>query len=127
LQADGGWRRIVWMSKNLKERVKEGIPEEIYSKIATDEDARDISSLKEFLLEVDHPVVEGVVRPVDDKKITEGWKLEEVTDEDKQRVISFIEETGGEFTSSDIRSKLRLSEGQLMQVVEVLQEEGILE
>lgn len=67
------------------------------------------------------------MRPVDDKKITEGWKLEEVTDEDKQRVISFIEETGGEFTSSDIRSKLRLSEGQLMQVVEVLQEEGILE
>lgn len=115
------------MSKNLKERVKEGIPGEIYSKIATEEDARDISSLKEFLLRVDHPVVEGVVRLVDDKKITEGWKLEEVTDEDKQRVISFIEETGGEFTPSDIRSKLRLSEGQLMQVVEVLQEEGILE
>jgi len=115
------------MSKNLKERVKAGIPEEMYNKIATEEDARDVTSLKEFLLRVDHPVLEGVVRPVDDKKITEGWKLGEVTDDDKQRVISFIEETGGEFARPDVYSKLRLSEGQLMQVVEVLQEEGILE
>jgi acetyl-CoA decarbonylase/synthase complex subunit beta len=127
LQADGGWRRIVWMSKNLKERVKAGIPEEMYNKIATEEDAKDVTSLKEFLLRVDHPVLEGVVRPVDDRKITEGWKLGEVTDDDKQRVISFIEETGGEFARPDVYSKLRLSEGQLMQVVEVLQEEGILE
>jgi acetyl-CoA decarbonylase/synthase complex subunit beta len=98
LQADGGWRRIAWMSKNLKERVKAGIPDEMYPKIATEDDARDIASLKAFLLKVDHPVVNGVTRPVDNAKITEGWKLDEVTDEHKEKVIAYIEKTGGDIT-----------------------------
>lgn len=62
LQADGGWRRIVWMSKNLKERVKAGIDEDMMAKIATEDDAKDIASLKAFLLKVNHPVVDGVTR-----------------------------------------------------------------
>jgi acetyl-CoA decarbonylase/synthase complex subunit beta len=126
LQADGGWRRIVWMSSKLKERVKAGIPDEMYPKIATENDAKDIPSLKAFLVKVGHPVVDGVVRTVDNQKVTEGWKFEEVGDEDKQKLIGFIEQTGGEFTLDDVHSKLGWSETQLNQVVEVLQNEGVL-
>jgi acetyl-CoA decarbonylase/synthase complex subunit beta len=126
LQADGGWRRIVWMSKGLKERVKAGIPEEMYNKIATQDDANDIASLKAFLIKVGHPVVDGVIRPVDNKQITEGWKFEEVGDEEKASLISFLEGNGGEFTIDDVHNKLGWSETQLNQVVEVLQNEGVL-
>ncbi len=77
IQADGGWYRVVWMPKELKERVLKYIPEDMRDKIATEEDAQTIDELKEFLKKVNHPVVTGVVRPVDGKKITEGWKEEE--------------------------------------------------
>jgi acetyl-CoA decarbonylase/synthase complex subunit beta len=127
LQADGGWNRVVWMSKKLKERVKEGIPADMYPKIATEDDATDIESLKKFLLKVDHPVVGGVTRPVDKKKITEGWKLEEVSDEVKEKVIAFIQETGGDIDVQAVKDKLGLSEGQFMQVIEALQADGVLE
>jgi acetyl-CoA decarbonylase/synthase complex subunit beta len=73
IQADGGWYRVVWMPKELKERVAKYIPEDIRDKIATEENAKTIEELKEFLKKVDHPVVKGVVRKVDGKKITEGW------------------------------------------------------
>jgi acetyl-CoA decarbonylase/synthase complex subunit beta len=126
LQADGGYRRVAWMSKGLKERVKAGIPEDIYSKIATEDDAMDIPSLKAFLIKVGHPVVDGVVRTVDNKKITEGWKFEEVGDDEKAKLISFLEGNGGEFTIDDVHNKLGWSETQLNQVVEVLQNEGVL-
>lgn len=127
LQADGGWRRIAWMSKNLKERVKAGIDEDMMAKIATEDDAKDIASLKAFLLKVDHPVVNGVTRKVDGKKITEGWKLEEVTDEIKEKVMAYIEKTGGDINIDTVKSELALTEGQFMQVVEALQADGVLE
>jgi acetyl-CoA decarbonylase/synthase complex subunit beta len=73
IQADGGWYRVVWMPKELKERVAKYIPEDVRDKIATEENAKTIEELKEFLKKVDHPVVKGVVRKVDGKKITEGW------------------------------------------------------
>jgi acetyl-CoA decarbonylase/synthase complex subunit beta len=127
LQADGGWSRIAWMSKGLKERVKAGIPEDMYAKIATEDDAKDIESLKQFLLKVDHPVVNGVTRPVDGAKITEGWKLEDIDDDIKEKVIAFIEESGGDIDTEAVKAKLAMSEGQFMQVVEALQEDGVLE
>ncbi|MEM3391632.1 MAG: acetyl-CoA decarbonylase/synthase complex subunit beta, partial [Archaeoglobaceae archaeon] len=73
IQADGGWYRVVWMPKDLKERVAKYIPEDIRDKIATEENAKTLDELKEFLKKVDHPVVKGVVRKVDGKKITNGW------------------------------------------------------
>jgi acetyl-CoA decarbonylase/synthase complex subunit beta len=127
LQADGGWRRIVWMSEKLKERVKAGIPDEMLPKIATEKDATDIASLKAFLLKVDHPVVNGVTRAVDGKKITEGWKLEEIDDDLKAKVIAFIEKTGGDINVDAVKSELALTEGQFMQVIEALQADGVLE
>jgi acetyl-CoA decarbonylase/synthase complex subunit beta len=75
IQSDGGWRRVVWMASDLRERVKDAIPEEMRDRIATEKDVRDIESLREFLKRVDHPVVNGVIRAVDDVRITEGWGI----------------------------------------------------
>jgi len=58
LQADGGWDRVVWLPKEIKERVKDFIPTELFGKIATEEEAKTIDELKTFLKECDHPVVE---------------------------------------------------------------------
>ncbi|WP_290900596.1 CO dehydrogenase/CO-methylating acetyl-CoA synthase complex subunit beta [Ferroglobus sp.] len=91
IQADGGWYRVVWMPKELKERVLKYIPEDMRDKIATEEDAKTIEELKEFLKKVNHPVVTGVVRPVDGKKITEGWKEEE-----EEKVEEVVEEKAEE-------------------------------
>jgi acetyl-CoA decarbonylase/synthase complex subunit beta len=54
-QADGGHKRLMWLPKELKERVKEGIPEEFYDKIATEDDAGTVAELEEFLHRVGHP------------------------------------------------------------------------
>jgi len=58
LQADGGWKRVVWLPKEVKERVKDFIPAELVDKIATEEDAKTIDELKDFLKEHKHPIVE---------------------------------------------------------------------
>jgi acetyl-CoA decarbonylase/synthase complex subunit beta len=57
LQADGGWKRIVWMPKEVKERVKSYIPPEVVDKIATEENAKNVDELKSFLKERGHPVI----------------------------------------------------------------------
>ncbi len=92
IQADGGWYRTVWMPKELKQRVEKYIPEDVRDKIATEEDAKTIEELKEFLKKVDHPVVTGVVRPVDGKKITEGWVEEEEEVEEEVVEEAAVEE-----------------------------------
>jgi len=58
LQADGGWKRIVWLPSELKERVKDAIPPDLIDKIATEKEAENIDDLKKFLEERGHPVVE---------------------------------------------------------------------
>lgn len=55
---DGSWNRIVWLPKDLKLEVAQAIPEEIYDKLATEEDAADVVKLKEFLIQKKHPIVE---------------------------------------------------------------------
>ncbi|MGB9853592.1 MAG: CO dehydrogenase/CO-methylating acetyl-CoA synthase complex subunit beta [Candidatus Bathyarchaeales archaeon] len=65
LQADGGYNRVVWMPKEVKERVKNFIPAELVDKIATEENAKTIDELKAFLKEHNHPVVDR-------------WKMEAV-------------------------------------------------
>lgn len=60
LQADGGWNRVVWMSSELKEKVKEAIPEALRDKIATDKEAKNVEELKKFLLEKGHPIIERI-------------------------------------------------------------------
>ncbi|WP_135612124.1 CO dehydrogenase/CO-methylating acetyl-CoA synthase complex subunit beta [Methanococcoides sp. AM1] len=58
IQADGGWDRVVWMPKHLKDRVLSDIPSEIADKVATEEDAPDLDSLRSFLTDKNHPIVE---------------------------------------------------------------------
>ncbi len=57
IQSDGGWNRVVWMPKILKEKILNDIPEDIRDKIATEEETSDIESLKNFLSEKEHPIV----------------------------------------------------------------------
>jgi len=57
LHADGGWNRVVWLPKEVKERVLKFIPNELVDKIATEEQAKTIDELKAFLKERVHPVV----------------------------------------------------------------------
>jgi acetyl-CoA decarbonylase/synthase complex subunit beta len=61
LQADGGIRRCVWMPKEIKERYKDAIPADLYDKIATEEDAKNVDELIAFLDKVGHPWVKGEV------------------------------------------------------------------
>jgi len=58
LMADGGWNRVVWMPKEVKERIKNFVSAEILDKVATEEEAKTIDELKTFLKERAHPVVE---------------------------------------------------------------------
>ena len=48
---------MVWLPKEVKERVKDFIPKEVVDQIATEEDAQNIDALKAFLKEKKHPVV----------------------------------------------------------------------
>lgn len=66
LKGDGGIRRIVWMPKELKERVKEalkkraeeeGIPD-LIEKIADETICEDVECLLDFLTRVDHPALQ---------------------------------------------------------------------
>jgi acetyl-CoA decarbonylase/synthase complex subunit beta len=68
LQADGGWNRIVWLPRALKERVMDAIPEELRDKIATEEEAVDLESLREFLKKVEHPVISRWENGAEEKK-----------------------------------------------------------
>jgi len=58
LQADGGYRAVVWMPYEIKEQMKEFIPTDLFDKIATEKDVSSLDTLKNFLLEKKHPVVE---------------------------------------------------------------------
>ena len=64
LAADGGWNRVVWVPKEIKERVKEFIPADLVDKIATEENATNVDALKSFLKEKAHPVVARWVEEV---------------------------------------------------------------
>jgi len=57
--ADGGHKRLMWMPKELKERVQEDFPEGIADKVATEEDAASVEALEEFLNNVGHPWLAG--------------------------------------------------------------------
>ncbi|HEX7364282.1 MAG TPA: CO dehydrogenase/CO-methylating acetyl-CoA synthase complex subunit beta [Dehalococcoidia bacterium] len=61
LQADGGIKRCVWMPKEIKERYKEAIPADLYDKIATEDDVKNVDELAAWLDKVGHPWVKGEV------------------------------------------------------------------
>jgi acetyl-CoA decarbonylase/synthase complex subunit beta len=74
LAADGGYARIVWMPAELKEQLREFIPEDIASCIATENDVTTVDELQSFLAEHAHPVVTRWVQlaEVHDDEAREG-------------------------------------------------------
>ncbi|MEM3429608.1 MAG: CO dehydrogenase/CO-methylating acetyl-CoA synthase complex subunit beta [Candidatus Bathyarchaeia archaeon] len=67
LQADGGWKRIVWIPSAVKERVLNFIPPELVDKIPTEKDVHNIDELKNFLKSKSHPIIDRWVKPVVEK------------------------------------------------------------
>jgi len=61
LQAEGGWKRIVWMPQIIKDLYKDACPADLYDKIATENDAKNTDELVEFLNRAGHPWVKGEV------------------------------------------------------------------
>ena len=65
ISADGGIERLVWMpstlkeetSERLRERLKEISKEDLFDKIATEQDAETPEQLVKFLENVDHPAL----------------------------------------------------------------------
>jgi len=104
-QADGGWERVVWMPKALKERILNYIPEDMRDKIATEEDATNIEELKEFLAKVDHPVMKRDI---------------------KMQVLRFIEEKE-EISAKEIMERFGLDVEGLERALNGLVEEGYLD
>jgi len=65
ISAEGGIERVVWMPKALKEEIAERLKarlaaigkEDLFDKIASEEDADDPDALVEFLTKVEHPAL----------------------------------------------------------------------
>lgn len=79
IQSDGGWDRVVWMPKHLKDRVLADIPADIAEKVATEEDAADLDSLKNFLTTKDHPIVQRWEEEVEEEPEAEEEVQETAT------------------------------------------------
>jgi len=61
MRADGGLYRVMWMPKEIKERYRDVIPEDLYDKIATEENTTNTDELVEFVDKVGHPWLRGEV------------------------------------------------------------------
>jgi len=80
LSADGGWNRVVWMPKEIKNRVTDFIPKEIVDKIATEETATNVDALKDFLKNQKHPIVEKWVDEASSEEASEELTVSESTE-----------------------------------------------
>ncbi len=58
IQADGGWDRVVWLPEEIRDRIKEYMPEDMIPKIATEKDVETLDQLKAWLREKGHPIVD---------------------------------------------------------------------
>lgn len=60
IKTDGGLKRVVWLPKSIKEQLKDTlVAADMYDKIATEEDVKNVDELAEFLNRVGHPWVTG--------------------------------------------------------------------
>lgn len=51
LEGDGGWDRVVWMTRTLKDAAGDAIPHHLRERIATEQDATTLEALKTYLAE----------------------------------------------------------------------------
>ncbi len=82
LQGDGGWNKVVWMPEEIKEKVKDAIPKELYDKIATEKDISNMEELTNFLKEREHPVIQSI-QPETDEISRDSEKIEIVGEKEK--------------------------------------------
>jgi acetyl-CoA decarbonylase/synthase complex subunit beta len=85
LKADGGYERIVWLPKEIKDSLAGFIPEEMWDKIPTEEDANSINDIREFLQENEHPVIKRL------KQAKEESETEEQAVEATEEIEGFEE------------------------------------
>jgi acetyl-CoA decarbonylase/synthase complex subunit beta len=78
LTVDGGWERIVWLPKAIKDRVEDFIPKELVDKIPTENDVADLEELKTYLRDHKHPVLERWVETGAAARLEEEERVEEV-------------------------------------------------
>jgi acetyl-CoA decarbonylase/synthase complex subunit beta len=57
LRASGGWGRIVWIPSDVKEKLKDFIPADMYDEIATEKDVTSVDELVVFLRAHHHPIL----------------------------------------------------------------------
>jgi len=82
LQADGGYERIVWLPKEIKDSVIEFIPEDMVEKIPTEEDVSSIKDIREFLEEKNHPILERL--KTTEEVVPEEESVEEISEEGEE-------------------------------------------
>ncbi|MFH1835546.1 MAG: CO dehydrogenase/CO-methylating acetyl-CoA synthase complex subunit beta [Methanobacteriota archaeon] len=116
LSGDGGWEKVVWMPKTLKDRFSKSIPKDLVDRIATEEDVSDINGLTSFLEEEKHPAVSGAKadKPDSDPDL-------------KDKLVGYIEEKDGEIYPDEACERLGITEDELMKLIDVLRDEGLLE
>ncbi len=84
LQADGGYERIIWLPKEIKDSLVEFIPEEVIGKIPTEEDAGSIKEIRKFLRENEHPIMDRLKQAKEE--VEEPETAEEVSEEAEMTV-----------------------------------------
>ena len=89
LQADGGYERIIWLPKAIKDSLLDFIPEEMVDKIPTEEDANSIKEIRKFLREHDHPVIARLKAA---KETAVEETAEEVVEEETLTEANFMAE-----------------------------------
>ena len=80
LQADGGYERIVWLPKEIKDSLEEYIPEDINAMIPTEEDVSGLKEIRSFLEEKGHPILERI--KTTPEQVSEEVTIEEETPEE---------------------------------------------
>lgn len=83
LQADGGYERIIWMPKEIKDSLTEFIPDTLMDKIPSEEDAGSIKEIRRFLRENEHPIIERLkeVKEAEPEEVEEYLEEQEMGDE----------------------------------------------
>ena len=71
-----GIETVVWMNKGVKDRIGEFLPKDLLSKIATEEEVTDINALKQWLQDVNHPIVETWAEALAEEEEEEEWEAE---------------------------------------------------
>ena len=97
LQADGGYERIIWLPKEIKDSLTDFIPADLVDKIPTEEDASSIKEIRRFLREHEHPIIPRLKearkeRREEEKALEEAEASEEVETEMEGTPVAYAPE-----------------------------------